>query len=211
MSTDYNKQAPAYHGIQNAAYAIRENGAPGTTVAKFDFAKSVSFDPTLDQQPIYMNNAKILTLISDQGYTGMFGTSAQDRVFEKAVGLAVDLDGMVADVKVNSFVRFDFYYEYIEHTASGTPYIVKVWTLNAEAAKPSKAHNTDTNSATIGEYSYPITVYGAPVMDSDGTAEYKDANGNGIVGVRAICLPGDIGYSAFGSTVPVLKMKTVSG
>ena len=210
MATNYDNQAPAYHGIRNAKYAVRgEDGAPGVSTVPFKYAKSVGFDAAVDQQPVYMNDMKVLTLVTDQGYTGTIGTSAQDRALEKALGHLVEVDGMLADVKQNGFVRFDFYYEYVEHTASGIPYIVKVWALNMEAAKASKAHSTDTNTATLGEYSYPITVYGDPVKTSDGAETYHDANGNEIIGVRAISVPSDAGYQTFGNSVPKMKMKAV--
>ncbi len=208
MSQDYNKQAAAYHGIQNGKYAVRTaDGKPGTDIVDFPNLKSISFDPTVDQQPVYANNAKIMAIVSDQGYTGAFGTTAQDRAFEIALGHVMAVSGGLADVNLNSFKRIDIYYEYNEKTANGSPYVVKVWALNTEISKASKSHSTDTNTAALGECSYPMTIYGDKIMDSEGTKVYRDANGNELTATRVISLPGDTGYEAFDDKVPVVKMK----
>lgn len=205
----FSEQAPAYHGIKNAQYAIRAaDGKPGGEVKKFDYAKSISFEPAIEQQPVYSNNQKVLALVSDQGYTGAIGTTAQHREFEEAIGQIAAVDNGLADVSVDSFVRFDYYYEYIEHSKNGIPYVVKVWALNLEASKATKENSTDTNTATLGEYSYPITVYGDKILDANGTEIYKDANGNEKIATRIISVPGDAGYTDFEKTVPTVKMPT---
>lgn len=206
MEQNYNEQSVAYHGIKNAKYAIRENGVPGSTVVPFKFAKSVSFDPSVEQSPIYFNNVKVMNVINDQGYTGAFGTSAQDRAFEEALGLIMSVENGTADININTLKKFDMYYEYVENTDSDLQYIVKVWALNIETSKPSKAHTTDTNSLALGEYSYPITVYGDKIKKSTGDEIYRDKNGNEITATRVICLPCDEGYDDFDKSVPIVKM-----
>lgn len=206
---DFKKQSPAYHGIRNAQYAIRtDESTPGVTPVSFAYSKSINFDPSMEQQPVYYNDQKIMNIISDQGYTGAIGTSAQDRGFEIALAHSLDVDGGTADVNINALKRFDFYYEYSEKTTKGTSFIVKVWVLNIEAAKASKTHNTDTNTITLGEYSYPITVYGDKIKAETGTETYRDPNGNEITATRILCFPDDTGYSDFSKTVPVVKMAT---
>lgn len=207
MDKKFNEQSPAYHGVDNAKYSMRgDDGSVGKTVVKFPYIKSVSFEPTLEQQPIYANNQKILATVSDQGYTGSIGTTAQDRDFEKSLGQIMDVSNGLADVNLNSLKRFDYYYEYKEETKNGVLYTVKVWVLNCEATKASKNHQTDTNTNTIGEYSYPLTVYGDKIMDSEGKEVYTDENGNELTATRVISVPSDAGYKTFGDSVPIVKV-----
>ena len=201
------KQAAAYHGAENGKYALRgADGTPGETVEIFQYLKSVAYDPDVDTQEIYANDCKIMSIISDQGYTGSIGTTAQDRAFEEALGHLLTLDGMIADVNSNGFNRIDFYYEYKEETPNGTPYMVKVWILNLEVSKSSKENKTDEKSVSIGEYSYPITIYGDKVKSADGSAVYRDANGMEWIATRLIAVPGDTAYETFGDSVPVPKV-----
>lgn len=212
MAQDYKKQAAGYHGIQNAKYSVRTtDGAPGTQINPFAYAKAVSLEPSLETEAIYANNSAIFSAVSDQGYKGNFGTTAQDRGFEEAVGMLLPLDGGTADINLISLKRFDFYYEYSEKTSGGHSYVVKVWLLGCEASKAAKSHETDTTKATFGEYSYPLTIFGDKVRASDGTAIYRDASGNELTATRIIAVPTDTGYASFGDTVPVPKVTAVSG
>ncbi|WMJ23456.1 hypothetical protein RBG61_01960 [Paludicola sp. MB14-C6] len=211
MPQDYSKQPAAYHGIKNTKYAMRgADGAKGTEVKSLPFAKSVGFDPTVEQQPVYANDSKVLAIVSDNGYTGTVGTTGQDRTFETALGHIMPVDGGIADINQLGFKRCDFYYEYQEETATGIKYTVKVWALNVEFSKANKNHATDQNQATIGEYSYPITVYGDKIMDAAGTAVYKDAYGNELTATRIISVPSDKTYTDFEKTVPTVKMASAT-
>lgn len=211
MSTEYNKQSAGYHGIKNVKYSVRDdNGQPSKGIIDFAFAKSISFDTAIDQQPVYANDSKILTIVSDTGYTGALGTTAQDRELEKALGQILEVDNGTADVNLISFKRIDLYYEFTEKTKNGISYIVKVWVLNIEISKANKSHSTDTNSSTLGDYSYPITVYGDIVKSADGLLSYKDAHGNELTATRIISVPSDVGYDTFSQTVPIVKMPTTT-
>lgn len=202
-----NTQAAAYHGISNAKYALRTaEGKPGSEVKSLLYSKGISFEPTVEETPVYANDTKVLALVADKGFTGSLGTTAQDRELEKGLGHLVDVEGGVATVNLVSYKRADIYYEYKETTPAAT-YTVKVWALNAEISKPSSVeHSTDEEQPTIGEYAYPITVYGDKVMAADGNTAYRDANGNELVATRVIALPGDDGYETFGDAVPVVKI-----
>lgn len=210
MAENYKNQSPAYHGIRNAKYCVRgEGGAAGSTVASLAFAKSISFEPAVETLDVYANDQKVLALISDKGYSGEFGTTAQDRTFETSLGQSIEVENGTADINIIGYKRFDMYYEYTEYTSSNNlPYTVKVWVLNVEASKATKEYNTNEDTPTIGEYLYPITVYGDKILDKEGTNTYKDANGNELVATRVIAVPSDTGYATFGDSVPKVKMKT---
>lgn len=210
MAENYKNQSPAYHGIRNAKYSVRgDDGAAGSAVVSMAFAKSISFEPAVETLDVFANDQKVLALISDKGYTGEFGTTAQDRAFESAIGQSIEIANGTADVNLIGYKRFDLYYEYTEYTSSNVPYTVKVWVLNVEASKATKEYNTNEDTPAIGEYLYPITVYGEKIKDSEGTGTYKDANGNELVATRIIAVPSDEGYAAFGDAAPEVKMKSV--
>ncbi|WP_071428271.1 major tail protein [Merdimmobilis hominis] len=208
MAADYKKQAPAYHGITNAKYALRDDsGAPGTEVKEIPYIKSISHEPQVEAQEVFANDSKVLTIPSDQGSTGSLGTTAPYRALEIDLGQLMEVDGATAEVKITGYKRVDLYYEYSETTQSGINYKVKVWALNVEMGKATRSHATDENTATLGEYQYPITIYGDKVKDSTGSAVYQDANGNEITATMVISVPGDANYADFGKTVPVVKVK----
>ena len=207
MPENYSSQSPAYHGVKNAKYSMRTGEEPGTEIKNLAYIKAVSFDPQVNTQPIYANDMQVMAVVSDKGYTGNLGVTAQDRVLEKDLGQVVEIDKGQADVNLIGFRRLDLYYEYTEHTQSGVPYTVKVWALNLEVGKASKSNETDEDSLKIGEYQYPITVYGDKIKAATGEATYRDANGNELVATRIICLPNDEGYATFDSAVPAPKMK----
>lgn len=207
MPRTHDKQSAAYHNIANAKYAVRDaDGKHGETVVDFAFAKSASFDPQVETQAVFANGGQILSLVSDNGYTGGFGTTAPDRDFEKAVGQAAELNEGLATLKLIGMKRFDFYYEYQEITVNQVTFTVKVWVLNVEAAKPSLNNETSTTTATIGAYSYPITVYGEKIKAAAGGEYYRDENGNELYAVRIVSMPGDPGYTEFEKTVPTPTM-----
>lgn len=210
MAEDYKKQAPAYHGITNAKYTMRTaDGTPGSEVKEIPFVKSISHEPQVESQEVYASDRKVLTIPSDKGSTGNLGTTAPYRTLELDLGQLLEVEGATAEVQITGYKRVDLYYEYTETTESGLSYKVKVWALNVEVGKASRTHTTDENTATIGEYQYPITIYGDKVKDSTGEAVYQDENGNEITASMVISVPGDSRYAAFDKTVPVVKMKAV--
>lgn len=200
-------RTPAYHNIMGAKYAMRSaTGAPGTAIKESPFSKSLALDASVETQPVHADGINVLTLISDQGYTGSYGVTGRDAEMESDLGFTIDTTAGTASILTVQNKRLDLYYEYYEYTPEGVKYVVKVWVLNLEMRKPSKAHNTDTNTATIGEYSYPITVYGEKIKASDGTTDYRDENGNILYATHVTAVPGDENYSNFEATVPIVKM-----
>lgn len=200
-------RTPAYHNIAGAKYAMRDaTGAHGATIKDSPFSKSLTMDASVETQPVYADGISVLTLISDQGYTGSYGVTGRDSAMEADLGFTIETAAGTASILTVQNKRLDLYYEYYEYTPQGQRYVVKVWVLNLEMRKPSKAHNTDTNTATIGEYSYPITVYGEKIKAADGTTDYRDANGNILYATHVTAIPGDAAYDDFEKTVPIVKM-----
>ena len=207
MSTDYKKQPAAYHGIRLLKYAVRESADTKGTVTVMPYAKSISFEPQVESEQIYANDRSILAAVADQGYTGEIGTTATDPKFEEALGHTMTISGGTADLKINGYKRVDIYYEFSNKTEDGIDYVVKVWALNAEVSKATKTHETDENTPKIGEYQYPITVYGDKLKTSEGE-DYRDENGNEKYVTRIMSYPDDEGYDTFGDTVPTPEIES---
>lgn len=209
MSTNYKKQAPAFHGIKILKYAMRGSDNTKGTVVQLPYAKSISFDAQVDGEKVYANDRAVLTVVNDEGYTGDIGTTAPDIDFEKALGQIMETSGGLADLKLLGYKRADVYYEFSQMTEDGVNYIVKVWTFNVEVGKASKTHETDENTPKIGEYQYPITVYGEELQTAAKKA-YEDENGNRVTVLRLMSYPGDDNYATFGDTVPTPTATTTN-
>ena len=82
----------AFYGVRNAKYALRdEKGELGTKAAELPLAKSIVLNPVVNMQDSFANDEKILSIPSDQGYTGTYGCTGQDEEFEEALGQALAL------------------------------------------------------------------------------------------------------------------------
>ena len=192
-------QSPAYHGIQNVKYVRCAD--KNKTMKEIPHALSINFDPQLEEVEVFASNKKVLGIPSDNGYKGNLGVTAPDPDLELDVKHTMKVKGATADVNQTSYERVNFYYEYKAFTEKGVEYTAKVWALNNEVAKASKSHKTDAKSIELGEYQYPITTYGVPVLSDDKTP-YKDENGNQFNATRLVSVPGDDGYKTFENEVP---------
>ena len=152
----------------------------------------------------------VCEIASDNGYTGTINTTAPELDLETALGMVMNVAGGArAVVSRGSTPRTDVYFETIVNYEDGTSEVVKTWLLNVAISEPeSIEHNTDTDSATFGDYAYPITVYGEMLKAATGDADYVDDKGFKRRVYRLDSYPGDDGYAAFGSTVPTPKMAT---
>ena len=103
------------------------------------------------------------------------------------------------------------YYEFLERDENGQPSKVKCWMYNVEVGKGTGTHTTDESSVTFGTYTYPMRVYGDPLMDSTGSAKYVDEKGLGRTAFMYTCRPSETGYDTFGDSVPVPQVAAVGG
>lgn len=194
-----------YHNIKNAGYIAEE------TVKSIAYAKSLKIDPQIGSATQYANGRLVAKITSDSGFDGEIGVTAQDEELEKAVGRTVTLtNGSKAIVGGANPKRLKgLYYEFEEEAESGTRSTVKVWLHNVEIGASSFNHSTDSDKVDFGDYSYPITVYGDPLMSSD-SEKYVDDHGVGRTCFMSISRPGDTGYLEFGSSIPSLVIATES-
>lgn len=203
-----NKQGAGFHGVDSPKYAVL--GGDAATVKDAAYVVGVSLSRQISKTQKYANNRMVCEIASDNGYTGTINTTAPELDLETALGMVMNVAGGArAVVSRGSTPRADVYFETIVNYEDGTNEVVKTWLLNVAISEPeSIEHSTDTNSATFGDYAYPITVYGEMLKASTGDADYVDDKGFKRRVYRLDSYPGDEGYTSFGSTVPAPKMAT---
>ncbi len=199
-----NKMAIGYHSAENGKYVI----SGSNTVIDQAYVTAIALDPQINETSQYGSGKLLGKFKKDNGYTGNIGVTAQDSGLEEATGRTVKLSVGVGTVGGAATKRLDgYYYEFKEETENGTKQ-VKVWLLDVEIGASSINHATDKESLEFGEYSYPITVYGKPLMSADGKTEYLDNNGVGRQCFMITCRPGEAGYADFGKSVPIPKVSS---
>lgn len=201
-----DKSTGAYFGIKNTKYCIRdEEGTRGTEVKELGKSKTLSLNPLFNKQEVYADDEVVVSVPSDKGYDGSYGCTGQNTEFEKAIGQLTALGENIGGVEVVDLQRFDMYYEHTVKPVKGKSYVVKTWLLNMEANKPSIQNDTNTENLTIGQYQYPIKVYGDRVMTNDGTKVYTDERGFEKKCFLIRSVPGDSNYETFAESVPEPK------
>jgi hypothetical protein len=172
------------------------------------FMQSVALNPQLDLNgsPLRADNKVILSLPNDNGYDGTIGLSNLDKAYEIANGYAMALSAGHATVNAVKFKKHCIYFETVGVYDDGDVFMIKNWLLNVVTAKPGKNYVTKGENIEFGAYEVPIKIYGVPVMDAAGTAEYVDEAGMRRTAYMISSIPTDTGYATFGDTVPVVKM-----
>lgn len=199
-----------YHGVENVKYAPKTDKEYTTSFIPLANAKNLGFTSTLEDSELYADNQLLARIPNDKGYTAEFGTTALLPDLEKAAGYSIDAASGVIGSNVVQYLRGALYYEFTEIGADKKSYKVKVWAYNAEIGKGALNHSTDEKSITFGEYKYPITIYGDPLMDAQGAKAYIDELGMGRMAFMYTSRPWDTGYETFGDAVPIPKVKTAA-
>lgn len=198
-----NEKPLGFWGLKNVKRAARSaDGKLGTSVVELPKGKSLQLNASVNMQEVYAGDERILMIPSDNGYAGTYGCTGQDLDFEEEIGLLIKLDdGTYADVNLTDMERSELYFEKTVKPASGRAFVMKAWIYGVEFGKPSKNHGTNTQNVTIGEYQYPITVYGKKILKTD-ESPYTDEGGNEKTAWIIYSVPGDGGYSTFGNAPP---------
>lgn len=202
-------KAAGYHGVQNVAFAAKTPTGYASSLLRLLYAKSINPSALLEAVEQYADNRLLFRVPNDKGYEGEFGTTAPDVEFEKQAGFAIEGASGVIKTNLVAYPRGAVYYEFMENDEDGVQSVVKVWMFNVEIGKGSENHSSDAGSVEFGEYKYPFRVYGDPLKNAEGTADYLDSRGLGRRAYMYVCRPGDTGYDTFGDTVPTPKIKGV--
>lgn len=199
------KMAAAYHGIQNMKFAPKRAGSYSEPFP-MAYATGISLNAQVSPTEQYANNRMVCRIPSDTGYEGEVSTTAQDPELEKAAGFSIEGASGLITGNITAYMRGALYYEYLETDEDNVTTTVKVWLFGVEIGKGSRSYTTDKVSAELGTYAYPIRVYGEKLMTSDGTKEYLNDRGVGMLASIYCSWPEDADYATFGDTVPVPKV-----
>lgn len=194
-------KAAAYHGIENTKFALKKDGA---YTAPFDikYARGLSLNKALTATSKYADNRKVLDIPSDKGYDGELTTTAQDVGLELELGYMLEGEDGLMDLKVTSFPRGALYYEVTLEYEEEPSETIKVWLLGAELRKGNLQYNTDEENLNLGDYTYPLVVFGDPLMKAGGADEYRDSRGNTKRCFMIYKYSDDPDYEAFENQVP---------
>ena len=202
------KKAAAYHGVEGVKFALKTSTgyAEGEEMLPVLYAKSLNPSSLLEAVEQYADDRLLFRVPNDKGYDVELGTTGPDQELEKAAGYAMEGASGLISVSQVAYARGALYYEFKERDESGQPSMVKCWMYNVEVGKGTGTYTTDESSVTFGTYTYPMRVYGDPLMDSAGTAKYVDEKGLGRTAFLYTCRPGETGYDTFGDSVPTPKV-----
>ena len=201
----------ALYGIKNTKYAIHMPDGQVQVVKEMAKAKSLQLTPVANTQDVFANDQKVISIITDQGYTGTLGTTGQDVAFELEIGhLSEQTDKGILVSQIVQAVRFDLYHEYTIMLASGLAVTIKQWIFGLDASRPNIQYDTNTDTITIGAYQYPSTIYGRTIMDeTTPTQAWRDKNGFEQKAWRIFVFPDSPSFNDFEKTVPVPIMPTI--
>ena len=206
-------KAAAYHGVEGVKFAPKtaDGYADSEDMLSVLYAKNLNPSSLLEAVEQYADDRLLFRVPNDKGYDVELGTTGPDPELEKAAGYAMEGASGLISVGQVSYARGALYYEFLERDEAGQASKVKCWMFNVEVGKGTGTYTTDESSVTFGTYTYPMRVYGDPLMDSAGTAKYVDAKGLGRTAFMYTCRPSETGYDTFGDSVPVPKVAAVGG
>lgn len=171
------------------------------TVEDVAYASQISFESAINKLPIYGDGQKLTEIFADQGFTGALSLIQVPEDFLKALGYKQEVDGTgLADVSVSKSVEVHLYYEIEVHEDDLTK-TVKFWCYNVIFERPSESYQQTTETPNLTTYELPFTILGTNLLNTLGTADYTDANGNTVKVWRQRKRPLDTDYATFGTFV----------
>lgn len=201
-------QKAIYFNVMDGGYAL--HGDENAEAKLLKYLKGISENISESSTDQYANGELVGSVRGATKITGDIQTTARDPKLEALIGLEIDTDVGVARTIGHSTKRIDLHYSYVEVDDKGVHIKVKVWLFNVELGKPTRNHETTTDSVTLGTYAYPYTAYGVKLKNADGSGDYVDENGLEVVIHDVESRPGDANYADFFKIVPTPKSKTAA-
>lgn len=191
--------------IKNLKYALRKTDDSGWDNPKpLAGAVALALEPDFNEQIVYADGEKILSIPDDKGFTGELTVRVIEDHYEIDMGRAMKIQEGHADIQQLKSTPHCIYYE-VDGYDEGVKKTYKTWLINCRTGRASESYQQTEDDPTFNAYAYPLTVLGEKLMDSTGTEEYTDENGNTIKITRVTSKPTDAGYDTFGSSVPTLQ------
>lgn len=192
--------------IKNAKYAVKTGDNYASPVA-FGTSRNISLEPVFNTKEIYGDGEIIAEMASDLGKKGKLGVNNIDNAYEIAMERKKEIADGLADISVRRLVKHAIYFETYELQADEKVTIAKTWLLNVTSSRPTESYEQTTDNINESTFEYDLTIRGDILKDSQGTSDYKDANGMTYRVYQLTKVPTDDGYDTFENTVPVPKAK----
>lgn len=198
-------------GVKNLKYALQDSDL-GTFGVPVDlaYANSISLEANYEETNLYGDGQILGILADDKGKTGTLSVINIEKHYEIAMKRAMEVDGGLAEIQQRSTIEHAIYFE-TDGIEDGKAITIKRWLLGATSGKASETYNQTTDSPTINNYEYPLTILGVNLQDALGAEDHVDADGNTVKVYSITSFPEDAGYSTFGDAVPVPKIKAGTG
>ena len=196
--------------VKNGQYAL-STGAPMPLTYLATFAKEKNIDST----PIYGDGEQQVVVYNDKGMTATMTLTGRDNDYGIALGFAMVLaGGGIGEIQQIASVPHSIYFETYDLIKDSTgeefkQTTAKVWVLGVTASSPSETLAQNTEGINENSVDYALIVKGVKLLDSIGTSNYTDENGNEVNIFTFKKLPGDTDYDIFGDAVPVPKAPVV--
>lgn len=189
--------------VKNVKYCL---AATPLVISDVAYASQISFEAAINKLPIYGDGQKLTEIFADQGFTGALTLIQVPEDFLKDLGYKQEVDGTgIADISVSKSVEVHLYFEIEVHENDVTK-TVKFWCYNVILERPTEAYQQTTETPNLTTYELPFTILGVNLLDTAGTADYTDTNGNTVKVWRQRKRPTDTDYATFGAfTAPKVK------
>ena len=195
--------------VKNGQFAMPSAEGGFDTPQALTWLTRFSKEKNMSTKPLYGDGELQITFVNDRGFTGTVGMTAQDMEYNKALGIAKEIEGGVAEIKQLSIIEHALYFETDFCGKDGVTKTKKVWVFGVETQAPSESYDQNTEDINESNVEYSITIKGVTLKDSTGTADYVDSKTGQVLKCFTYSkVPTDEGYATFGDSVPVPKMPT---
>ena len=191
--------------IKNAAYALKSSTGAFETPVAFGYSDSISLEADYAEKVIYGDGRKIATIPNDKGKTGTLTLLALDAAYELAMKRRMKTASGTAEIKQMAAVEHALYFETEFLDENGATKTAKTVVYGVTSGRPSETYSQTTDDINNNNVDYALTIKGIQMMDAQGTAAYKDENGNAVYVWQETSIPGDPDYDNFGKTIVVPK------
>lgn len=195
--------------IQNAKFAIK--GASGyNTPISFGTSLKMALEPDASSKQIYGDGMLICTLVNEKGKAGVLTLNNICDAYETAMGRKIQTDSGLADSRQTKVVEHAIYFEVCNITKQGESVVkttvAKTWLLGCSStSRPAESYDQTTTDINESSFEVSFTNTGVNLLNTEGTADYIDNDGNAIVIYQVTKLPGEEGYENFEQAVPTPK------
>lgn len=193
--------------IKNAAFALKTSNGYDTPVS-IGYSDSIALEADYSEKVIYGDGRKLATIPNDKGKTGRLILLALSEVYELAMKRRMKTAAGTAEIKQLASVEHALYFETEYLSEDGVMRTAKTVVYGVTSGRPSETFNQTTEDINNNNIEYPLSIKGAHLMNSDGSAVHKDDKGNEIMVWQETCIPGDAGYETFGKTISNPKVPT---